>query len=92
MRATCPAHLILLDVIALIMHNLWSSSLWNFLQTSTTSSLLGPYIPLGTLFSNTLNLRSYLDAKYHVLHPYKTTGKINYLLLRGKPLNRLQDG
>jgi hypothetical protein len=38
-------------------------------------SLSGPNILLSTLFSNTLNLRSYLNVSYQVSHPYKTKGK-----------------
>jgi len=37
---------------------------------------LCPYIPLSTLFSDTLNLRYSLSVRDQVLHSYKITGKI----------------
>jgi len=48
----------------------------SFLRPPVTSSVLGPYILLSTLFSNTLSLRSSLNVSDQVSHPYKTKGKI----------------
>ena len=63
-RATCPAYRILPDFITRIIlgeeYISLSSSLCSFLHSLVTSSLLGPNIPLNTLFSNTLNLRTFL--------------------------------
>src|SRR5215469_12623231 len=53
-----------------------SSSLYNFLHSPVTSSLLGPNTLLNTIFSNTLSLRSSLNISDKVSHPYRTTGKI----------------
>ena len=65
-RATCPAHLILLDFITRTIFAEEQRSL---------SSLLCSFL-LSTLFSITLSLRSSLNVSDQVSHPYKTTGKI----------------
>ena len=79
-RATCTAHLILLDFITRIIlgeqYRSLSSSLCNFLHSPVTPSLLSPNILLNTLFSNTLSLCSSLNVSDQVSHPYKTSGKI----------------
>ena len=84
-RATCPAHLILLDHITRTIlgegYISLSSSLCSFLHSSVTSSLLGPNILLNTLFSNTLRLCFSLNVSDQVSHPYKTTGKIMVLYI-----------
>ena len=79
-HATCPSHLIFLDLISRIIFSegqtSLSSSLCSFLHFPVTSSLLGPNILLSTLFSVTLSLRSSLSMSDQVSHPYKVTGKI----------------
>ena len=61
-RATCPAHLILIDFITRTIldeeYKSFSSSLCSLLHSSVTSSFLGPNIPLNTMFSNTLSFLS----------------------------------
>ena len=84
-RATCPAHLILLDFITRRIlgeqYRSLSSSLCSFLHSPVPSFLLGPNTLLNTLFSNTLTLSSSLNVSDQVSHPYRTTGNIIVLYI-----------
>ena len=84
-RATWPAHLIPLDFITRTILGeecrSLSSSLFCFLHSLLTSSLLGPNILLNTLFSNTFSLHSSFNVSDQVSHPYKTKGKIIVLYI-----------
>jgi len=84
-RATCPAHLILLDFITRTImgeeYRSLNSSLCSYLRSPVTSSLLGQNILLSTLFSNTLSLCSSLNVSDQVSHPYKTAGNIIVLYI-----------
>jgi len=84
-RATCLAHLILLD---LITQQYWvrslSSSLCSCLHSPVTSSLLGPDILLNIILSNTLSLRSSLNVSDQISHPYKRIHIINGIIRLAK--------
>jgi hypothetical protein len=59
----------------------YSSSLCSFLHSPVTSSLLGPNIPISTLFSYNLCLCSFFRKRDQVAHPYKTIGGIIVLYI-----------
>ena len=84
-RATCPDHLILLDLITKIIYGKecisYSHSLCNLLHSPVTSSLLGSNISLSTLISNTLSWHTSLNVRDQVSHSCKTTGKIIVLCI-----------
>ena len=84
-RASCPAHLILLYFITRITfgeeYRSLRSSLCSFHNFTATSSLLGPNILLSFLFANAFSLRSSLKVSDHISHPYKTKGKIIVLYI-----------
>ena len=79
-RATWPAHLILLDFITRKIlgeaYKSFSSSLCSLLLSPVTSSLLGPNILLNNIFSNTLSFLSSLSVSDQVSHPYKEQAKL----------------
>jgi hypothetical protein len=78
--ATYPANLVIPYLIILIIlgveYNSRRSSIFGFLHAPITSTLLGPYVLLSALFSNTLKLCSSLNVREHVSHTYGITVKI----------------
>jgi hypothetical protein len=66
-------------------HRSRSSPLWSFLHSPVTSSLWRPNILLNALFSKTLSLRSFLDVRDQISHPYKTTCKVIFLYILIRP-------
>ena len=81
--ATCPAYLILLNLTTRTIlgeYKSFSSSLWWFLHSPITSSLLGPNILLNTLFSNTLSLHSSLSVSDHVHTHINKQAKLQFCI------------
>jgi hypothetical protein len=64
-RATCPVHLILLNLITLIIFD-EAYGLWSLLQSPATSFLLGPNFPLSVLFADIHSLFYSVLHKFHV--------------------------
>ena len=70
-HATCPAHLILLDLITRTI--LDEVLIMQSSPAPVTSSFWGPSIFLSTLFSNTFNFSFALNMNDRVLYLWKTT-------------------
>jgi hypothetical protein len=72
-QATCPTHLIILDLITWTRlgeeYRSLSYSICSFLHFHVPSFLLGPNILLKSLFSNNFSLRSSFNMSDHVSHP-----------------------
>jgi len=86
--ATCPAHLILLDLVTRkIFDEQYRSFSFHVVFSTPLSpcTLLVPNILLNTIFSNNLIIRSFLNFSDKVSHPYKTTRKtivLNMLIFK----------
>ena len=84
-HATCPTHLIILNLITGMIfgeeYRSLNSLVCSFLHSPVTLSLLGPNILLSTLFSYTLSLCSSLHVIDQISHPYKTWDKIIVLYI-----------
>lgn len=84
-HVTCCAHFI---VLYLITRKIFSeeykswTSLWNFLQSHVSSSLLSLNTFLSTQFSKTLTPCSSLSVRGQVSQPYKSAMTILYEILR----------
>jgi hypothetical protein len=67
-----------------------SSSLCSVFYSPVASFLLGPYILLSTLFSNTLCLRSSLSMRDQVSHPYNPRGKNTSTVIQTKIVSQIK--
>jgi len=71
--AICPIHLILRDFTTQVLfgeeYNSWGYPLCSILQSSVTSSRVGPNIFLTILFCNTPSLCTSLSMRDQVSHP-----------------------
>jgi len=78
MCATCPAYLILFDLIPLIIFgkDINHKSLHRKFSLASCYFLLCRSKYLSTLFLHTFSASSFLNVTYQVPHSYKTTGKI----------------
>jgi hypothetical protein len=79
----CPSHVFYL-ITQKVLGEVYRSinySLFSFVHNLVITSLLGPSILLGTLFSYTLNLPSSLSVSNQVPHTYKTTDRIIVLYI-----------
>ena len=79
-RATSPVHLNVTDLITTVIlrgeYKSLIASLRSFLQRPVTSSLVCPYVFLGTIFSKTRHSHVLLLTKTnHVSNPEKATSK-----------------
>ena len=75
-RATFPIHFIIPDFITRTIFGeqfrSFCSSLWSFIHSRFTSSLLGPNTLLNTQFQNILSQHSSFHVSDQVSNPYKT--------------------